>query len=301
MPTQQQLINQILTTIDDAVNSFNANIPKLQQAILSDVILLVKDLDISPDGTIKNSVTNLRTIGKIKAKLESIVLNDSYLKEVKKFTDAFEAVAKLQNQYFLSIEKTFKPKALLAEIQKQSINAAIESLTEAGIGVNVVDEIQSMLRKNITSGGSYSDLVSQLRNSIISNKTGAGLLERYMKQVTVDSIQQFNAQYSHAISDDLQLEFFWYTGSNLETTREFCEHLTKKKWIHKSELQTILGGDIDGHQVKINPKTKLWAGAIPDTNVANFKINRGGFNCGHQLAPVSSAVIPQSIRAKFPQ
>lgn len=300
MTEQERLIKEILSVTDDAVNSFSSSIPAMQRQILDEVVLLVKDLDIDSKGTIKNNVANLRTIGKIKGALEKIVLNDDYLKDVKKFTDAFNEVAKLQNQYFNLIEKTFKPSKLLAEIQKQSINSAIESLTESGIGANVTDEIKDMLQRNITSGGSYSELQTQLRNSILSNKTGGGLLERYTKQVTTDSIQQFNAQYAHAVSDDLGLDWFMYVGSNIETTREFCEHLTKKKYVHRSEISVIVDGDIDGFHVKINPKTKLWYGAIPDTNENNFKINRGGFNCAHQLAPVSAAVIPKNIRAKFP-
>jgi hypothetical protein len=95
-----------------------------------------------------------------------------------------------------------------------------------------------------------------------------------------------------------------YVGSNIETTREFCEVLTKKKWIHKSEIPTILQGKIempDGEvvEVAIYDKTGLPKGMIADTTPENFQCNCGGWNCRHQLLPVADAMVPAAIRAKF--
>lgn len=299
MATEQELTKQILTTVDDAIANFNGSIPALQKQMLDDITLLVKDLDITDSGTIKNSVSNLRVIGKIKVKLENIILSDGYIKQVEEFTTAFKEVADLQNKYFNAIEKTFTPTKLLDEIQKQSIGATIESLTQAGISANVTEYIQEILRTNITTGGSYNSLLSQLRNAMLSNSTGLGALERYTQQITTDSLNQYSRQYMAAVSDDLGLEWFMYVGSNLTTTREFCDKLTKKKYYHKSELPEILKGNIDGTQVKINPKTKLWYGAIPGTDVNNFKVNSGGYQCGHHPFPVAAAAVPADLRMKF--
>lgn len=299
MPSQEQLIRQLLQTIDDATGDFNSKIPSLQQAIFDDIVLLVKDLDITSDGTIKNNVTNLKTIGKIKSKIEAIVLNDDYLDEVKKFTDTFNEVAKIQNEYFKLIEKKFSPSKLLKEIQRQSVDATIESLTESGLDHNVTTAIKEILRTNITSGGSYKDLTTQLRSTIISDKTGAGLLEKYAKTYTTDSIMTFNRQYSHTISDDLNLTWYRYTGSNITTTREWCEFLTKKKFVNKKELPELLKGNIDGHQCKMSKKTGLWLGAKENTTIHNILDNAGGWNCQHIFQPISEIGVPENIRAKF--
>jgi hypothetical protein len=103
------------------------------------------------------------------------------------------------------------------------------------------------------------------------------------------------------MTKDLGLEWFMYTGSNIETTREFCEVLTKKKWIHKSEIPTILTGKIDDYQCEIYPKTGLPKGMIADTTPENFQCNCGGWNCRHQLIPVAEAAVPADVRAKFKQ
>ncbi|MBR1480836.1 MAG: hypothetical protein IJ609_02780 [Paludibacteraceae bacterium] len=107
------------------------------------------------------------------------------------------------------------------------------------------------------------------------------------------------------MTDDLGTQWFMYTGSNKETTREFCEHLTAKKYIHRSEIPTILTGKIEYngevHQCAIYPKTNLPYGMIEGTTPENFQCNCGGWNCRHQLVPVADAVVPASLRAKFAQ
>jgi hypothetical protein len=300
MDKQTKIISDLLSVMDNAVAEFHGDIPALQQQMLDDVELLTKQLDTTPDGTIKNNVANLRLIGKIKSKLEQAVLNDDYLKKVKKFVETFKEVSTLQNQYFRAIEDTWKPDKLLTEIQNQAINWTIDNLTEAGIGANVTDQIEELLQRNVTSGGSYKELTQQLRDSITSAGNSKGLLDRYTSQVTVDSIQQFNAQYSHTIAADLGLDWFMYVGSNITTTRPFCIAMTKKKYIHRSELNDIVNMDeFPRSEVPINPKTKLWAGAIEGTNTANLTINRGGYNCGHQMQPMDSLIVPKNIRDQF--
>lgn len=300
MDKQTKIISDLLSVMDNAVAEFHGDIPALQQQMLDDVELLTKQLDTTPDGTIKNNVANLRLIGKIKSKLEQAVLNDDYLKNVKKFVETFKEVSTLQNQYFRAIEETFKPDKLLAEIQSQAINWTIDNLTEAGIGANVTDQIEELLRTNITQGGSYSELNKQLKEGILTTNKGDGFLEKHIKQITVDSIQQFNAQYSNTISDGLNLSWYVYSGTLIETSRDFCVACVKKKYFHKSEISPLVAGDIfTRDEVPINPKTKLWYGAYKNTTAANFSVYRGGFSCQHLLQPIDEMLVPANIRAQF--
>ncbi|HZG00742.1 MAG TPA: hypothetical protein VEY71_07055 [Chitinophagales bacterium] len=292
----EQLAKGIVDAIDEAIRSFASGVPGDQQRMVRELELLLKDLDTHPNGGIKNTVANLKLIGRMKAKLEAIVLSDAYVNRVSEFAETFNAITKLHNGYFKALEATYKPFALLEEIKKQSITSTVESLTEAGIAANVTEAIQELLRRNITTGGTYEQLLKQLRDTVLTNDKGPGLLERYTRQVTTDALNQYSAQYNQAVSDDLGFEWYMYTGSNIETTREFCFHLTKKKYIHKSELAEIIKGNIDGHRCLINKKTKLPRGMIDGTNVHNFKIYRGGWQCGHQLMPVPAFVVPLHIR-----
>ncbi len=108
------------------------------------------------------------------------------------------------------------------------------------------------------------------------------------------AISQYAGENNKLMTDDLGLEWFEYVGSNIETTREFCEHLTEKRYIHKSEIKTILKGKIDGHQCEIYEKTGLPKGMIEGTNEQNFQVNCGGWNCRHQLVPVAKEAVPKN-------
>lgn len=120
-----------------------------------------------------------------------------------------------------------------------------------------------------------------------------------MSRISVCGEPIFTAQNNKLLTDDLDTEWFMYTGSNIETTREFCQHLTEKKYIHRSEIPTILTGKIDDHQCEIYDKTGLPYGMIEGTTPENFQVNCGGWNCRHQLVPVADAVVPAELRAKF--
>lgn len=120
-----------------------------------------------------------------------------------------------------------------------------------------------------------------------------------MSRIFVCGESIFTGQNNKLLTDDLDTEWFMYTGSNIETTREFCQHLTEKKYIHRSEIPTILTGKIDEHQCAIYEKTGLPYGMIEGTTPENFQVNCGGWNCRHQLVPVADAVVPSDVRRRF--
>lgn len=300
MAKQQTIINQLIDTIQNDIDEFQASVPKHQQRVFDEISLLLKELELNGD-SIKQSVANLRKIGSIKTKLEAIVNSDEWLKDVGKYLKSFDKVSSLQNQYFGTIEKDFKPSPLLKEIRKQSLDATFDSLTENGINVTITTKVQDILRQNITSGSSYIQTMKQLREYLLTNESGVGAFERYTKQITTDALNQYSAQYTNAVTNDLGLKWFMYTGALVENSRIFCQALIKKKYIHVSELPNIILGkfkEYDDMEGLINPKTKLPVGMIAGTNAANFHVYRGGYQCGHQLIPVDVLVVPEVIRAR---
>jgi hypothetical protein len=102
-----------------------------------------------------------------------------------------------------------------------------------------------------------------------------------------------------SINADLGLKWFAYRGSNIKTTREFCLHMTKKEYIHESEFETVLSGNIDCHQCRIYERTGLPQGLIEGTTPENFPTYRGGWNCQHGLYPVPEIMVPKKVREKL--
>lgn len=297
--TPQETVNKLLKTIDTSVNSFADGLDETQRQTYKKLIELIKELDIDAGGNLRNNLNNIRVVGKLKGELEKIILNDSYINKVSDFTKSFNDVQKLQNTYFSAIAVNFSNKKVFDEVKKVSIEATIDGLTESGIGANYIDEIKQMLTTNITSGGSYASLAQELNDYVIGDSEKEGQLMRYGKQVATDSINQFNAQYTKMVSDDLGLEWYQYVGSLLTTSRPFCKQLVDKRYFNIKEVPAMLNGKIGDKTVGVDKKTGLPYGMIEGTNKETFFINRGGWNCGHQIFPVPYAAVPKEIRDKY--
>jgi len=291
-------IEKILKTIDDSIVKFQGSIPGIQKLVMDELQPVLKEIKIK-DGRILNSVENLKLIGSIKNKLERIIINAEYKKSVKSFVDTFKEISTLQQGYFSQFANNYKPAEVLPYIQQLAVESTINGLLGQGMSASIIDPIQKIINQNITTGGKYAGFQEQLRDHILSNESGDGSLVRYTKQITTDSINQFNAQYHKAIAVDLQFNWCRYVGSNITTSREFCIYLTKKQWIHRSEFAEVLKGNIDDHKCRLSNTTGLPYGMIPGTNVDNLNVLRGGYTCGHQAFWVPDSSVPAALLAKF--
>jgi len=281
----------ILKAITKALGKFDKSIPALQSVLYKELLTEIKRLDTKGDN-IAVTVKNLSILTSIKNKLNRLILNPEYKAEIKEFVAQFNTVYKLQFEYWKGVEATFKPRPLLKAIRNQAINDTIQSLTTQGISANVSDAIIGILRTNITSGGSYKDLAEQLRQSLTNTPESKGILDRYVKTVAKDSINQFSRQYTQIVSNDLGYTWFRYQNSDIDTTRCFCDKMTDKDWFHISEVPTML----KGLGCDIYKKTGLPYGLIDGTNPENFFIRAGGWNCGHSINPVAERQVPVAIR-----
>lgn len=290
---------QLIKAIQEAVEDFAKQMPKIQQRLADTIRVSLSELDIK-GGTVKISAANLKAVAKIKSHLQEAILDDGYKKEVAKFVAAFDTITDLQHAYFRAVDEKFTPPKLSKQLQKQAIDAVVSSLSESGLDANVISGVDDILRTNVTTGGSINDLQKQLDNFVLDNDAGEGILTKYTKQITADSLNQYSAQYTQIISNDLGLEWFYYAGSNIETSRPWCLACSKKKYIHISEFPALLKGDFpefrefDGKMYRGLP-----AGMYPDTTVANLQIKRGGYFCGHQLRPVSEFSVPPDYKARI--
>ena len=264
---------------------------------------MLNDLDKS-NGKVKVTVKNIRLIRKIKQELENIIVSKEYKKKVELFIATFDEVSDLNRKYFATVVGEFDPKTVFEEIKINSIDAVKENLLTTGIRANVVNKLGDILNQNITTGARMEELTDQVRIFLTDTKEGDGALTRYAKVYTIDALNQFNAQYTDTATADLGLEWYKYVGSLITTSRPFCNALIEAKkegmeYIHRSQFKDLLKGNINGKRVPLYDKTGLPQGMIAGTNEANFPVNRGGYGCGHQLMPVSSAVVPKELRDKF--
>lgn len=292
-------IKRIVTTIEDAVNSISDTAKQRQPVLLKELLALLKKLDTRGD-TLLNNINNLKIINNIKVRLEKLIIDNKYQAGVKDFIAAYNDIQQLHNAYFAAFAS--KPTHEIIKSNQRALNiltrtaieTTVNNLTETGLQAGVTEGLRKLMLTNINMGGSYADMTEQLRHYLIGDKENAGALEKYVRTYTTTAINQYSAEYNKTIADDLGLEWYVYDGSLIETSRQFCIHAVEKKYIHKSEFDTLLDGDFDGVHIHINKATGLPDGMLPGTDASNLIRRRGGWNCGHSMIAVDDLIVPQN-------
>jgi len=298
----------VSAAMNKAVDKFMKKIPAAQKKLLSALETEIKKLDLDSDGRIKATIKNLSRLSSIQSKLSGIIITPEYKNLVSEFSQSFVTVTKLTREYFKHADKRFKETSVLKEVRKQAVADTVQRLTETGIAASVKDQITQVLRTNITGGGKYSGLVGQFRELLVKTKKSDGVLERYARQIVTDSVNQYSAQYNQIVYSDLGSEWFSYDGTDIKTTRPFCDAMTDKRHFHITEVPSLLKAEDLYYtdrktkkktKVPLNAKSGLPDGMIPETNADNFFVNRGGYNCRHMIRPVPKRVVPIDVRTRI--
>lgn len=302
----------MLHKVDNASDQFAGVITKTEKAIFDSAVTLIKKLDVTSTGYIRTSTANIKLLSDIKTRLGKLTKSKEYLKGVKELAQAFDDIYRAQVAYYSSqfAKKTLSDNAKkkFAAMQRVAVANTIDGLTGAGINANVTDELSKMLLRAVTTGAKYTDLVDELRTKLISSKDGVSSLAKYANTYATTALTQYAGQNNKLFTDDLGCEWFEYVGSQIETTREFCNTILEHhQYIHVSEIKDILSGKITDQQtgevieVDLNPRTGLPKGMIEGTTPENFQVNVGGWNCRHQLVPIAKEVVPKEIRDRLEQ
>lgn len=278
MPDAIDIFDDLESHIDDVLGDLNKMIPKANNELYDAFLELYYSLDKTSIGNIDASIDNLNTINAFKSKIDKIINEGAYGEGVTNYLKSYNSSSKYINDYFGSIVDEFKSgEKLYQAILKANINTATDSLLSAGIDANFTDPITKVLQDLTTSGSNKADFIATIKANL-NDETG--LLNRYVPQVAQDSIMQFNANYTDTISKDLGLKYFYYKGTKIKTSRQFCINIAGKYFteenLHKYfDQQRALNGG------------KGWNGMYKGENWGNFKVYRGGYSCRHLIIPIS--------------
>lgn len=188
---------------------------------------------------------------------------------------------------------------ILDDVVKFSKQSAIASLLESGVDINFIQPLLELLRAAVINGDDWRDFLAELEVLIVGIDTKdvqrLGRLDRYIKQVTTDAVNQFNAEYIRVINEETGIEWFTYSGSLIKDSRLFCKARRTTKdlktettnYYHKKEVEAWATS-------KGIPKPSgQWQGMIQGTNESNIFRLRGGWNCRHLIVGVPIDFVPQ--------
>jgi hypothetical protein len=266
------ILNALEDAVEKFISDFEGRMPDANQEILDELNSFIGSLD-KTGGNIRASVKNLKAIDKYRNSLDKAIKNSEYSDATKEFISNFEKSTAYIDAYFGTIVAEFgNNDELYKAILQANVDTTTETLLGSGLQANFKEPIIKILKDNVISGSDLKSARAVLKEYILGNKEIDPKLTRYVSQVANDSIRQFNRNYTKAISDDLNLPAYYYKGTKIKDTRPFCTARTGR-YFKKEEVEKWA--------------SQSWQGKNPSTTSQTIFIYCGGFNCRHDLAPVS--------------
>jgi len=277
MPSQkgQQIVTRIQKLHLELENQFDSKIPEIldQFAAKTSAIIINANLPTDP----KQRAKAIKDLQIIKRDIvEAIATLPVYVEAVSDLVKGMEKLKVLSDDYFSELIDGYSNKpALYKEILKSNIETVESKMLGAGVRDNFGEAIKDVLRANIAGESSRTQLNKAVRNAIIGTPEEKSFLNRYIKQVSNDSIQIFNAEYFETVSTDLNIGYYYYQGTLIEDSRPFCK-ARAGRYFTRAEVQAW--ADL-GH----------WSGRMPGTTRQTIFSFRGGYSCRHLILPVTEA------------
>ncbi len=289
MPTFEELVRLKDKRLEEIPLELQTLAEKQQSKILNEIISKLDSLD-RVNGQIKINSKNLRAIADISDDLKSVFINKDYLKAVSEFAKEFDTQAgvndKLIKKGFGEVATSTASESYLTIAKRNAVDALAG---EPYVNISV-KPIQSILENAVVNGASINDTIDSLRLFIEGNEGTASQILKYTKQITNDTFAIADRSYTSIVSEELDNDWFYFSGTVVDKTRCFCEQRVGN-YYHYLEVESWGRGDNLG---ACDLGEGNWAGEIIGTNESTIYSYLGGYNCLHSLIPVSEAIVPDS-------
>ena len=253
------------------------------------------------NGRILNTTANIRALSELDRNMSR--LRASYQEMINLLGKGFGEIQKLNGEYFSIAANKSK------EIIKKASKASVETLNmRLGIGGNgnllqsgwlpnliadttVLEGVRQILFKNVLSQAKFTDTIKTLKEYVEGTPEKGGAYDRYMKNTLYDIYQQYDAAYSLSMANQLGLRYFIYEGGLVEDSRDFCRE-------HNGHVYTTENAEgwatwVPADSIHIDTFKQKDEYSIPSYlgyPGYNPLIDRGGYNCRHQLSYISDGI-----------
>ena len=243
---------------------------------------LVPSLQIR-NNRLTNTASNLNKVNKVSG-LKRFMKTVVDLAMLEYYEKQFKGINRLSNQYFNKFEPTEATKERIINRGQTITDGFIDELFDNN---EIVKSIQNTIRNSIITEQRTTDLKQLLTDQIKGKNDKLGLVSSYHYKNGFDEFQGYSRSLDEQYSKALKLNYAFYAGGKIKTTRDFC----KKRSGNLYNRETILSW---------NHTPANWGGRKPDNNIL---IDMGGYNCRHDLDWISwelaQQLDPNMERSKF--
>lgn len=283
--TPEQLAIRIEGLVVKADSRYNKRILRIQNSLYSTLVTILKELELTPDGLIKQNAPNRRILLRAEHEFDLAISNAGYQQSIATYLKAIPAIDRLNSAYFETIVSAFTPnKNFIKALKANTIKNVNIQLLQDGFVAQVKTPLSEILNQNINQGGSFSGMLDQVRTYIRGEEGLDGRLQSYSRGILRDVLFQYSRGFQQAVTNDLGLVWYRYVGGIIDTTRDFCRE-RNGGYFHKLEIESWASLD--------------WAGKNRLTTESSIFTLLGGYNCNHQAIPVHELAVPQEDRDRI--
>lgn len=276
--TPKQLSEEIERLLTDDL--YERQLNSIQSSIYSQIITESKKLEVDKDGYIKQNQANRKQLTKINLLVDQALRKSNLKKATENQVRKIGKINKLSEEYFNSFDK-FKPnKGYITSLQRQTVEEVSNFILQDGAQANFVTPLKAVVNRNINSGGSYSGFLDELK-TFIKGAENNGAMVKYANTWLRDSLFNYSRSYQQSVTADLKLEWYLYSGGLIKDSRDFC---------------ISRAGQIFNHKEIEKWAALTWQGKRSGTSKSSIFVFCGGWNCIHQLIPVSDKVVSKQVK-----
>lgn len=275
--------------IEAVPNALLTATERFQLEVFNAVRMIVQGLTTT-GGRIDMTAANLAAIERIDGLIRQAMTEGEYFQAAVAFKNEMSAQATLTTEYFAAVTGNEVSTSFGAALVRTKQAEALELILGSGFDAGFVRPLKDQLVAAVANNAGISTTFESLQEFITGTPDVDGRLLRYARTYASDIFATTDRAYTQVVADDLGLDWFLYTGGEMDTTRCFC-NARNGKFFHRSEIQSWGRMENLGECNTGNG----WAGMARGTNEATIFTYVGGYNCQHSLGPVSVAAVPIEV------
>jgi hypothetical protein len=286
MPSIDRLSAEGENIIENGGARFEKSVTSIELAIAKEVRKLFDVIDVS-GGKITTNKKAIEFLASLNNRIREALKEGGYNTKVADLLKNFDTIKANTIKLTEIANNVSVTQSSLSDIQRIEVQSALDKLVGSGIDAEFINPMRDALYRNIAFGGTVADAEQIISNYVVSNPEKQSVLARYSGQIARDTISQFDGAIQSAIGNELDLRDYLYVGSIITDSRAQCEYWVTKKILTLDELA------IEINTASSKPPGYLGdqkcSGMIPGTNIDNFSVYRGGYNCRHRAIRINAA------------
>lgn len=269
-------------SMDNVVDNVTDAATKSQQAIYEAILAQINKFEIT-DGRFVTTQNYAARLGVIQRKINEILGGD-YKDSIAEYLAQYYDIDTTNTLLHRGYNELIIDKATYTPIRRAIYDQAEYYLTD-GLADAYIQPAKYLLMQAVSSGMTIKDAERMLNNwnegkystgELLSSNRPTPNLNHYATQLSRDSIFQYHGTIQEVIREKYGLTNFLYVGGIVKDSRTFCRELVAlRRKIALKEIPDLIekAAKIDGH---------TWPnGMVPNTNMKNFLIRKGGYSCRH--------------------